>query len=96
MRKRVSPSVRAEVIANKHTGLPEMIRLSVDHISRPPCGLRQLRISFGSWWRTRPGSATVVWVPHLLPRLDVLDECFGDDTAVLLLNVDQGNPIILG
>jgi hypothetical protein len=72
-----------------------MIGLLMHNARRPPLGLGLFRIASTSRSRSWRGLAAIVWMSHLLARLDELDEGLRDYAAVELLEVFQSTLIVL-
>lgn len=78
-----------------HTSFQQMIRLLVFDSDRPPRRFRHFRVRLHFRIRPRARPSAIVRIVDLLPGLDELDECLGDDSAIQLLKCLERFFIIL-
>jgi hypothetical protein len=78
----VSILITNQIWASEHTLFAKVVRLLVHDTGGPPFGLGLLRVTGSTGGRSSWRFATVVRVPHLLARLNELDEGLGDHAAI--------------
>lgn len=67
------------------TGFGEMVGLSMNHPRRPPRWLGLIWVQLPSL--ARDDFSSIIWVIHLLARLDELDVGFSQNAAIRLLQI---------